>query len=75
MVAFCDQDDVWLNDRLRNGVSTLAQIDPDTPALYCGRLWITDEALGNRRLSEPRRTPELCPKVGDGLIRRRLEVA
>ena len=36
-VAFCDQDDVWLPDKLARAAAALADIPPDTPALYCGR--------------------------------------
>lgn len=53
-LAFCDQDDVWLPDRLSRGIAALNATAPDGPALYCSRTWITDDTLGNRRLSAPR---------------------
>lgn len=57
-MAFCDQDDVWLPDRLARGIAALEALKTDGPALYCSRTWITDEQLGNRRLSAlPRQPP------------------
>lgn len=32
--AFCDQDDVWLPEKLIRGVEALKQVDADMPALY-----------------------------------------
>ncbi|MFE3836316.1 glycosyltransferase [Pseudogemmobacter sonorensis] len=48
-LAFSDQDDVWLPDRLERGIAALRGIEG--PALYCGRTWVTDDALNGRRLS------------------------
>lgn len=50
-LAFSDQDDVWLPDRLARGIAALGALPRDRPALYCSRTWVTDEALGHRRLS------------------------
>jgi hypothetical protein len=51
-MAFSDQDDVWLPDRLARGVAALdAQAGP---AMFCSRTWITDEQLESRRISAPR---------------------
>ena len=33
-VAFADQDDVWLPEKLARGVDCLAALAPDLPALY-----------------------------------------
>ncbi len=46
VVAFADQDDVWLPDKLARGVAALAG-DP-APALYCARQTLVDAGL--RRL-------------------------
>lgn len=57
-VAFCDQDDVWLPDKLARAVAALAERAPDQPALYCARAILTDGALnpiGHTRL--PNRPP------------------
>lgn len=56
-LAFSDQDDVWLPKKLERGIKALKNVPSDTPALYCSRTWITDEALGGRRLSPPRPKP------------------
>lgn len=53
-VAFADQDDVWLDDKLSRAVNALRL--SRKPALYCARQFIVDENLGHRRLS-PRLPP------------------
>lgn len=55
-MAFSDQDDVWLPDRLARGVAAL-HAHSGGPALYCSRTWITDEQLQTRRLSAARPRP------------------
>ena len=49
-VAFADQDDVWLPEKLG---CALAMLLPhgETPALYCARQYLVDEDLGGARLS------------------------
>ncbi len=54
-MAFSDQDDVWLPDRIERGVAALAGVEG--PALYCSRTWVTDMALVERRMSAPRPRP------------------
>ncbi|MCE5974160.1 glycosyltransferase [Sinirhodobacter sp. WL0062] len=54
-LAFADQDDVWLPDRLARGIAALEGIAG--PALYCSRTWITDERLEHRRISLPCQRP------------------
>lgn len=56
-ITFSDQDDVWLPDRLQRGITALQKVPDQQPALYCSRTWITDAALGGRRLSVPRPKP------------------
>lgn len=51
MVAFADQDDVWLPDKLRRAVDVLQGIQPDVPALYCGRQMLVDHRLQPQGLS------------------------
>lgn len=53
-IAFCDQDDVWLPDKLARAHGALATQDRDTPALYCSRTWVCTADLSKRRLSAPR---------------------
>jgi Glycosyl transferase family 2 len=44
-VAFADQDDVWLPDKLSRGVKALAGADATVPTLYCARLVVVDARL------------------------------
>ena len=56
-VAFADQDDIWLPDKLERSIAALSDLPAGTPALFCSRSWIAD-ADGNRlRLSPPRPRP------------------
>jgi glycosyltransferase involved in cell wall biosynthesis len=43
--AFCDQDDVWLPDKLARATSALAEGGDAAPRLYCSRVLFTDESL------------------------------
>ncbi|SLN56893.1 UDP-Glc:alpha-D-GlcNAc-diphosphoundecaprenol beta-1,3-glucosyltransferase WfgD [Roseivivax jejudonensis] len=56
-VAFADQDDIWLPDRLERGVAALAQVPEDHPALFCSRSWIADPDGQPLRRSPPRPRP------------------
>ncbi|MFT9400503.1 glycosyltransferase family 2 protein [Acetobacter sp.] len=53
MVAFCDQDDVWLPDKLTRGTHALRAIPVVQPALYCARQTLTDAHLTPIGLSPP----------------------
>ena len=44
-IAFCDQDDVWLQDKVSRAVKFLRSYPPWTPALYFSRLTVVDENL------------------------------
>lgn len=50
--AFSDQDDVWLENKLREGVFRLQHFDKDRPNLYCSALTPVDMSLKplNRKL-------------------------
>lgn len=50
MVAFADQDDVWLPDKLSNAVRHVRAAG-DVPVLYCARQFLVDEQLRGHRLS------------------------
>lgn len=56
-VAFSDQDDIWLPDRLCRGLDALATVDPDCPALYGARTILTDAGLTLRGHSTRFRRP------------------
>lgn len=48
-LAFSDQDDVWLPDRLKLGMRALE--DAAGPALHASRTWVVSQDLGQRRLA------------------------
>lgn len=52
-VAFADQDDVWLPDKLARGAAALGAVPPGTPALYCARQVLVNAALGRIGVSAP----------------------
>lgn len=65
LVALSDQDDVWLPEKLARAAGAL---DPDPgapPQGWAARFFVTDEALGNRRVSSlwPR-----GPSFGNALV-------
>ncbi len=45
--AFCDQDDVWLPNKLSRAASALSEIDAQTPALYFSSFELVDEQLNH----------------------------
>lgn len=56
-LAFSDQDDIWLPDKLTLALDALQAVPIATPALYCSRTWVTDATLEGRTLSPPRPRP------------------
>lgn len=54
LLAFCDQDDVWLPDRLSRGIKALSEVEDARPILYCSRTWITGPDLQGQHLSAAR---------------------
>lgn len=54
--AFCDQDDVWLPDKLERAVAAVGGCRSDGPVMYCSRAELVDEELGHLSYSRvPRR--------------------
>lgn len=51
-VAFSDQDDVWLPEKIGRAVAALATVPRALPAIYCGRRLICDHRLDHRHDSE-----------------------
>lgn len=49
--AFCDQDDVWLPDKLSRAARLLDREPEQTPVIYCARQRIVDGALRDMGLS------------------------
>ena len=41
--AYCDQDDIWLDDKLERAARFLASVPSDVPALYCSRTQYVDQ--------------------------------
>lgn len=61
LIAFSDQDDVWLPEKLTRGEAALASVDPDRPALYCARQMLVDRRLRTLALSPELRRPPGFP--------------
>ncbi len=52
--AFCDQDDIWLEDKLQRAVMKLAKADMGLPLLYCGPvIYATEACVPIRQSSIP----------------------
>ena len=50
-VAFCDQDDVWMRDKLSRALDQLKQVPKELPAVYCSRTMVCAEDLQMQRPS------------------------
>ena len=58
VLAFADQDDVWLPEKLSRGVAALTSVPDEVPALYFARQVLVDASLHRIALSYPvRRQP------------------
>jgi hypothetical protein len=71
IVAFADQDDVWMPEKLTRGLAAFARIDPAMPALYCARQILVDRDLhemrASARLAEPPGFPQsLAQNIATG---------
>lgn len=69
--AYADQDDIWHDDKLARAVAWLDTVPKSTPALYCSRTNLIDEAgkaLGMSRLfTKPARFENaLVQNIGGG---------
>lgn len=56
-VAFSDQDDYWLPDKLSRAVAQLSQVPEAVPAMVCGPTVLTDEKLRRIGISPRFRRP------------------
>ncbi len=63
VIAFADQDDVWLPEKLARGVDALAGVAAGVPALYCARQSLVNAALRPIRLSARLREPPGFPQA------------
>lgn len=51
-VAFCDQDDVWKEDKISRAIGILEKHCNNVPAMYCSRSTLVDEKLNLLGLSQ-----------------------
>ena len=59
--AYCDQDDIWAQDKLERAVSFLGTVSPGTPALYCSKVRIIASDGRHKGFSPNRkRAPSFC---------------
>ena len=62
IVAFADQDDVWLPEKLQRGAAALEGVSQSIPALYCARQALVNATLApirvSARLAEPPGFPQ-----------------
>ena len=61
VVAFADQDDIWLPDKLSRGVRALGALPTGRPALYCARQMLVDERARTIGPSPETRRPPAFP--------------
>jgi len=61
MVAFADQDDVWLPQKILRAVDALRPVANETPALYCARQMLVDDNLREMGISAPLNRPAGFP--------------
>lgn len=64
-MAFADQDDIWLPDKLDRAITALQNLPPGQPAMYCSRTWIADANGVADRLSNHR---PLGPSFNNALV-------
>lgn len=62
-VAFCDQDDVWLEEKIERAVNALKTVKGE--ALYCGNKMLVDAELKEIGISDTKR---MRPGFGNALV-------
>lgn len=69
IVSFCDQDDVWLPQKLALGVAALRARETGTPALYCARQVLVDADLRQVAVSPPmHRVPRFPAALAQNIV-------
>jgi glycosyltransferase involved in cell wall biosynthesis len=63
--ALCDQDDVWLPNKISRAVAALSGMSAERPAIYASRLSIVDEKLQPLTVSN---LPGRPPTLGNALV-------
>jgi glycosyltransferase involved in cell wall biosynthesis len=64
-LAFCDQDDVWMPDRLMHAQQVMDDVGPERPGVYASRTVLTDANLKPRQVS---RLHARAPAFGNALV-------
>lgn len=64
-IAFCDQDDVWKEDKVSRAVGFLEKHCNNVPAMYCSRVTLADEKLKILGFSQ---IPGREPAFGNALV-------
>jgi glycosyltransferase involved in cell wall biosynthesis len=65
LISFCDQDDVWLHEKLARAVVHMLAVPTEVPALYCARKFVVNANLQLLRESPLVRRP---PRFSDALV-------
>lgn len=56
--AFCDQDDIWMRDKLSRAISELNEFPEEIPLMYCSRTILVNDKLDIIKYSKiPRKPP------------------
>ena len=59
--AFCDQDDIWMRDKLSRAINKLNEFSEEIPLMYCSRVILVNDKLDIIKYSKiPRRQPSFC---------------
>lgn len=71
LFAFCDQDDIWMPDKLERAANALSSVPADQPTLYCSRQILVDVGLKRLGLSprlrqEPNFRNALAQNIASG---------
>ena len=72
LYSFCDQDDIWFDDKIKRAINAIAPYPDDVPCLYCSRTEIVDNS-GQKQLGysplftkKPSFTNALMQNIGGG---------
>lgn len=63
--AFCDQDDVWLNDKLSEGIKAIIKLNNDKPCMYCSNLYVVDKDLNYIKMMY---NDNIHPNIANSLV-------
>lgn len=65
-IAFCDQDDFWLSDKVSRAVGILNQHDNSMPLVYCSAYTLVDENL--KPFSNSKSNKGIIPSPANAII-------